>query len=391
MQINRQLIIILVLASLLFSSLAAAFYFYKKNQKVLKNSNELITVYIAKDDIPKGTFLETKHLAKTQIAKQFLLNKPLVKKEILGKYSSETIYKHEIFLKQKLGIKKAKRQKELLEFKHNSYNMSFSLFENPNYTLKRGDYINIISVYGQGSLNKKGKYKNFKVQYIAKKIKVLGFLRDGHIENNTIIKQKIKKIVKKKVIEEEQDVKTNELIVDIQTNTLLSLIKDYNKGNQLWMVKTKESIEEKIIPILSIKKIKKTYKKTYPYILYKGENKITTKSAYINYGDNNKSIKKDFKMLTDYQKICRNIKYNFVLGKANSFYIRDEPSTKSKEKKLLDKNTIIPYLKKHKDWYETCDQKYVHKNVVESISSNEVKVKLGGAKWKQQKNIWKKQ
>jgi hypothetical protein len=381
MQINKQLIIILILASLLFSSLATAFYFYKKNEKVLKSNNELVSVYIAKEDIKKGTFLELKHLAKTQIAKQFLLNKPLVKKEILGKYTNETIYKHEVFLKQKLGIKKAKRQKELLKFKHNSYNMSFSLFQNPNYTLKRGDIINIISVYGKGSRDRKGKYNNFKVQYTVKEVKVLGFLRDGHIENNTITKQKVKKVIKKKVIEEDLDVKADELILDIKTNTLLSLIEDYNKGNQLWMVKTKESIEEKIIPLndVLIKK-KKTYKRVYPYKLYKGENKISTKSAYINYGDEKQSIKKDYKVLTDYKKICKNIKSKFVIGKVNSFYIRDTATTKSKKRKLLNKNTIIPYLKKYKDWYQICDQQYVHKSVVEVISPKEVKSKLGGVR-----------
>lgn len=378
MQVNRQLIIILILASLLFSALAAAFYFYKKNQLALKENNELRTIYIAKDDIKKGTLLEAKHLAKTQIAKQFLLNEPLVKKEILGKYTNETIYKHEIFLKQKLGAKAQTKGKELLKFKYNSYNMDFTLFENPNYSLKQNDTINIISVYGLGKANSKGKYKNYNVDYVVKGVKVLGFLRDGNIENNTITRQKVKKVIKKKIVEQEVDVKSNELIVDIKTDTLLSLIKDYNKGNQLWMVKTKEPRPIiKLIKETKTKKVNKNYKRSYPYNLYRGLNTSITKSALINYENEKESIKKNIKIKVDYTKICASIKDRFIVGKVPSFYIRSEATTKSKRKKLLYKNTIIPYLAKHKDWYLTCDRQYVHKSVVNYISTFKVREKLG--------------
>ena len=67
MQINKQIIMILILASLLFSAIGAAFYFYKEKKEVLKDKNELVTIYIAKDDIKSNTLLDISHLAKTKI------------------------------------------------------------------------------------------------------------------------------------------------------------------------------------------------------------------------------------------------------------------------------------------------------------------------------------
>ena len=112
MQINKQLIAIIILASLLFSAVGAALFFFKKNQQTEKAKSELITVYIAKDDIPRDTLLTVEHLAQTAIAKEYILNTPLTKEEILGKFTNENIYKHEIFLKQKLDTQIAKEEKK---------------------------------------------------------------------------------------------------------------------------------------------------------------------------------------------------------------------------------------------------------------------------------------
>ncbi|MBD3830579.1 MAG: hypothetical protein IE890_08830, partial [Arcobacter sp.] len=186
MQINKQLIVIIILASLLFSALGAAFYFYNKNKKSMDEQNQLVTIYIAKDDIPKDTLLTIEHLAQTNIAKQFILNKPLVKEEIVGKYTNERIYKHEIFLKQKLDTEIKKEQKNLLEFEKSAYNMKFELFKNPNYALQQGEYLNIVSVFPIGEPDNKGRYLDFDVTYVAPNIKVLGFIRDGRYEAKSI-------------------------------------------------------------------------------------------------------------------------------------------------------------------------------------------------------------
>lgn len=419
MQVNKQIIIMLVLASLLFSALGAAFYFYKKNQQAIKSKNELVTVYIAKEDLKRNTLIQESDLAQTKIAKQYILNKPLLKNEIVGKYTREKIYKNEVFLKQKLNTKIQKDRAKILDFTKGSYNMGFKLFENPNYALVQGDLMNIISVYPKGLPDRKGKYEDFEVQYIAQNIKVLGFIRDGHTESLTIVKKKVKKVVKKKVIDEIIDVKADELILDIDPMVLIGLIKDYNKGNQLWMVKTKESIlidslekmskddqikqmaeldatvDNKIIvgdkKVVVSKNgvIQKTVKttpvkpKVYKYKWYSPKATTIKRSAVIDYStsgekDDEGSRKvKSVDIVIDSAKECKKIKDKLVVGVTNSFYIRDEATTKSKVKKLLVKNTVIPYKEDLKYWYLLCDGMYVSKNVVKPITYKDAVKRIG--------------
>lgn len=407
MQLNKQIIIILVLASLLLSSIASAFYFYKKNKSSIQSKNELVTIFIAKEDIKKNTLLTLKHLAQTQIAKQYLLKKPLLKKEIVGKYTKERIFKHEMFIKEKLNTKIEKSRAKVLDYEFSSSNMNFTLFKNPNYSLIQGDLINIISVFPKvESQNERGEYTDYNTQYVAKNIRILGFLRDGFTESQAITKQKVEIKQKKKIIEKIADVKSNELILDIQPQILIRLISDFNKGNQLWMVKTKDSIQVQTIDEMEEqeakklqeevhlvkldtqdmqRKIKKTYKaKVYKYKWYEPKNNVLVKSAIIDYSNNskedkeqNKPKKKSVNIIIDSKKQCLNIKDKFVIGSVNRFFIRDEASIKSKTKRIYEKNTIIPYLEKLDNWYKTCDGLYVSKKVVKEISYEKALQKVG--------------
>ena len=245
MKFNKQIAIILVLVSMLISAIGVAVYFYFEQQKIIESNSKMVTVYVASKNIKRGTQITNDLIKKTQIAKQFILTKPLLKKEILNKYAKESIFKNEFFLKEKLAVKleeKKEEKKTSLDFKYNSYNMSFKLFNNPNYSLKPNDIIKIISVYP----DIKGKKKNeFSVQYVAKNIKVLGFLNDGVPTEKSIVRKKIKKVVKKKQVEQIVSIKSEEIILDIDQKVLISLINDYNKGKQLWMVKSKFEEEKK--------------------------------------------------------------------------------------------------------------------------------------------------
>ena len=389
MQVNKQIIIILVLASLLFSALGAAFYFYKKNKEVLKSKNELVTIYVAIADIKPNTLIDASHLGKTKIAKQYILNKPLLKKEILGKYTNETIYKNEVFLKQKLNTKIEKAKAKILDFKNSSYNMKFELFQNPNISLLQGDFINIISVYPKkGQKVKNGEYTEYDVRYVASKVKVLGFLRDGRPESETITKHNVEVIEKKKLVKKTKEIKANELILDIEANVLLNLIKNYSIGNQLWMVKTKETIEinpikeiilqDEIKPKAIVKKVYKPVK--YKYTWYKANKSTIQKSAVIDYSSDKNKEKtktKSVNVLVNKSDICTKIKDKLVVGIKDSFYIRDEASTKSQFKTLNKKNTIIPYVLELPLWFKTCDGLFVSKSVVKKISYSTALSKVG--------------
>lgn len=401
MQINKQLIAIIILASLLFSAVGAALFFFKKNQQTQKAKNELVTIYIAKDDIPKDTLLTIENLAQTTIAKEYVLNTPLTKEEIIGKYTNEKIYKHEIFLKQKLDTQIVKEEKKILDFKKSSYNMKFEIFKNPNYALAQGEYINIISVYPEGTSDNKGRFENFAVEYVANNLKVLGFIRNGKHESLTITKQPVKKVVDKKTVEEIEEVKSDEVILDIDLDVLLKLTENYNKGNQLWMVKiaydetkdnnpeqTKEEIKNEIKTMASNSQVVSTPKENssveqaikYKYRLYSSDVTVLTQSAAIDYANDvnkEKSKIKNVEIAVDTNKICSQIKDKFIVGNANSFFIRSTPSKDSQDKSLLYRNIIIPYTEKQEEWYKTCDGRYVHQSVVNEVDLSFIKSKLG--------------
>jgi len=397
MQINKQLIAIIILASLLISAIAASFFFYKKNLQVQKDKNELVTIYIAKDDIPRDTLLSIENLSQTKIEKQYILNPPLVKEEIIGKFTNEKIYKHEIFLKQKLDTAIKKEEGKIIDFEKTAYNMKFELFKNPDYSIKQGEYINIISVFPLNDTDNKGRYLDFDVQYVASNIKVLGFIRDGRPEATTITKQKIEKIENKQPVEKVVEVKSDELIIDIDLDILLELIKNYNKGTQIWMVKTKfknentgdnlvtNNMKEELKAQISDKKeeiveIKPIIPLKYQYKLYQTKNTIITKNAIIEYGNDKekeKSITKNIDMVVDSNKACSQIKDKFIVGLPNGFFLRATPSKTSDEKVMLNKNIIIPFINKEGDWYRTCDEQYVHISVVKEVDSTFVKEKLG--------------
>lgn len=403
MQINKQMIAIIILASLLFSAIGAALFFFKKNQQTLKAKSELITIFIAKENIPKDTLLNIEHLAQTTIAKEYLLNPPLVKEEIIGKFTNENIYKHEIFLKQKLDTQIAKEEKKILDFIKSSYNMKFELFKNPNYALVQGEYINIISVYPEGFPDNKGRYPDFAVEYIANNIKVLGFIRDGRHESSSITKQTVKKVIDKKSVEVIEEVKSDEVILDIDLDVLLKLTENYNKGNQLWMVKTaydetkeKELEQNNILENSNSEnnidsntkiqtptpKISSTVENAikHKYRLYSSDITVLTQSAVIDYANDlnkEKSKIKNVEIAVDSNKICSEIKDRFIVGTASSFYIRSSPSKDSENKSLLYRNIIIPYVEKQEEWYKTCDGRYVHQSVVNEVDLSFIESKLG--------------
>lgn len=388
MKFNKQLAVILVLLSMLLSAIAVSVYFYNQNQKVLKSKKQLVTIYVAKNNIKKDTLISAKHIKQTTIARQYILTKPLLKKEIINKYSKETIYKNEAFLKEKLSTKIEKViSKKTFEYKYNSYNMALKLFQNPNFSLQPDDIIKIISVYPK---EKEDGTNDFSVQYVAKNIRVLGFLRDGYTSDKSIIKKKIKRLVKKKQVEEIIDIKADEIVLDVKQDILLSLINDYNKGKQLWMVKSKIEEVAKIDIKEEKKKIKNLYKykkkktavkrkytpRSYPIKWYQPKNTVSTKTATISYADNDDlSQTKNAKITSNFNKQCVK-KDKLLIVVSNKTNLRNNPSIRAKVHKTIYKNYILAYTnisKINNNWYVICDGSYINSEDVMVLTYEEYK------------------
>jgi len=386
MKFNKQLAMILILLSMLLSAVAVSVYFYNQNQEVLAKKSQLVTIFIANKDIKKDTKITEEHIKQTTIARQYVLTNPLLKNEILNKYAKEAIYKNEVFLKEKLAPKIVEKIVEkTLEYKYNSYNMALDLFQNPNFSLKPDDIIKIISVYPKNEDK-----NNFVVQYIAKNIRVVGFLRDGYETSKSIEKKKINRLVNKKQVEEIIDFKADEIVLDVKQEVLLSLINNYNKGKQLWMVKSKieedtkenEKQEKKKIKELfkdsKPKKLaKKVYKpRSYPIKWYKPKTSVSTKTATISYANDKKlnEVKKA-KITSSFNKECSNTK-NLLIVVSNRTSLRKNPSKRAKIHKTVYKNYILSYTSASKintNWYVICDGSYINSEDVMQISYDEYK------------------
>ena len=372
MKFNKQIAIILVLVSMLISAIGVAVYFYFEQQKTIESNSKMVTVYVANKNIKRGTLITKDLIKKTEIAKQFILTKPLLRNEIINKYAKESIFKNEFFLKEKLAVKleeEKKKKEKKIDFKYNSYNISLKLFSNPNYSLEPNDIIKIISVYPSDA--QKGNNK-FSVQYVAKNIKVLGFLNDGIPTENSIVRKKIKKVMNKKQVEQIVSIKSEEIILDIDQKVLISLINDYNKGKQLWMVKSKFEEDKKKVVKNTPKKIYTP--KYYPIKWYIPKNISSLKTATISYS-NDKKIKqvKKAKIISDFSKECSK-KDNLLLMTSKKVNLREHPSIRSKIKNTIFKNYVIPYINRSKingNWYMVCDGSYINQKDVKEISYSE--------------------
>lgn len=350
MKFNKQIAIILVLVSLLLSALGGAYYYYMLNEKSILQNNQVRVVYVASQDILKNTKIEKSHLKKMKVAKKYVFTTPLLDKEIIGKYAGENIYKNDLFRKEKIKVRLEDELNTTVveDFKLNSYNMNFKMFQNPNYSIQKGDTINIVSVYP--AVQTKFTKSPNAVQYVARQIHVLGFLSNGKESSQAINKITITKTVKKKKVTQEIEKKADEILIDIDSKVLLSLIDDYNRGNQLWMVKThkkKKIVKKEPIakPIVKKKtKGKKRYsKRVYKTKLYKPEPRYKKVNASIYYADDKQASVVKNKVLM-INKPCN--KTHHLLGVAKTIHLRSGPSYKYKIKKLLYRNYIIPFYKK---------------------------------------------
>lgn len=394
MRFNKQIAVILVLSSLLISAIGAALFLYYENENTKKENAQQLTVYIAKKDIKKHALVKESDVVKTVIAKRYLLSKPLLKKEIVNKFAKSSIYKNEMFRKEKLASKIGETEAKILPFKFNSYNASFKLFENPNYSLLKGDILNIVSVYPK---SKDKKNMNYNVKYVAKQINVLGFLEKGKVVEKGFrkIKKKVKSKSKKNTKPKYELVKVfaNEVVLDISDKTILSMIDDYNKGKQLWMVKTNQVIvapkkEMKptiIVSKTNVKIVKKTAKKrakrVYPYKMYIPKNVTQTRTAIIEYEDSSiPEVLQQAVIKTDLQKQCME-QNNVLIGISRKVYLRSIPQLNGRIKKIVYRNYILPYKRKvDANWYEICDGKFVHKNEAMKIDYKEAQGLLHGSK-----------
>ncbi|MCK9162289.1 MAG: SAF domain-containing protein [Arcobacteraceae bacterium] len=382
MKLNKQIIIILVLGALLLSAVGSAYYFYMQNTKALATMSQKVKVFVLNKDVQAGHQILDEDLKVHTMTRSELLYTPLSEKEIVGKFTLVDMYTNEAIIKEKITSVFLEKKVEIKHsYKNNSYNMAYKLFENPNYTLQIGDIINIISIYPD---QRAEETNAFSVQYVDKNIEVLGFVYDGVMVPTAISKQTITQVIDKKRVETELDAKADEILLDIEDEVLLRLIEDYNKGRQLWMVQTRlkekapsdGEIESVVADSSSddgkgTHKIKKLFQPAieYKYRWYVPINKTGKKIATIEYSNEEDSQVESIDIEADYTQNCQN-KETLIVTKGK-VYLRIAPDAQSQAKTILGQKAIIPYSHKIGEWYQTCDDLYIHDGYVEELSYEE--------------------
>ena len=401
MQLDKKLVAILVLSSLLMSAIGGGWYLYLQNKKIIQKSTALKVVFVAAHTIPKDQKIEKKDLKAVETSSKYILTPPLLEKEIVGKYAKVEILENDTFRKEKLAVNIVEEEATLLPFVHTSYNIAFKLFSNPNFSLKKGDHITIISVYPKENSKQNMDYA---VQNIASRIKILGFLEKGKEVGTPFRKEKRHLVDKKgKKLEETEDVIVfaDEMILDIEEKTLIRVIDDYNKGRQLWMVKVEGAgraatnhqegeIKEIAIPKISKeeiplgKKIEKSksiaptnIQKTVQW--YQPKSTIEVEAPRIMYADNTKVEQSGVMNLVRNDTSRCKEKGRLLIAKSSRVVLRLSPTPNGKQHDFVRSNTIIPYAQKIRDdWYEVCDGSYVNGGDVVETTLDQVEKNTNG-------------
>jgi len=255
---KKDKIIIVALSSLILFSSSLALMMYLKQNKVVQTKEPQVVVYVAKNEIKKGTLVKSDNIQKRVFPKSNVSFLPLMPEEIIGKYTKVDFLAGEPYRAEKLTLKKQFQKENSIVFSgensnstsmsiaNDSVSLSLGLFKNIDYSLKRGDYIDIVSV-------KEDKKKSFKTTYVALHVKVLSFSKEGDTQPSY---QSFRGTKDKK-----QRVISDTIVLDMPPRDIKNLLVAYyssqefnakrvhsskNNIGHLWMIKTKEKVDSKM-------------------------------------------------------------------------------------------------------------------------------------------------
>lgn len=136
----------LILISFIFALLASATVFvYLQSLKEPQDEIEKITVLVASETIPPRTIIEKNMIEEIEVTESSIfanfINKP---SDILGKYTKETIFQNEGFIKNKLINEVEEELSIRIEGNHRAISINVSGGSGVSDLIKCGDFVDII-------------------------------------------------------------------------------------------------------------------------------------------------------------------------------------------------------------------------------------------------------
>jgi hypothetical protein len=252
-----------IMVGLVLFSSSVTLLLYLRQGKSKASTEQNIEVYVAAKDLKKGDMLDAKSITKAKLPKSYINFTPLTDSEIVSRYANVAIYKGEPIRAQKISATKClKTQKPVQMVKktatqvvthkvqqvtEDTLSVSLSVFKNKDTLLKKGDYVDIVSVIPTSSKNKAN---SFNTKYIALHVKINNFISNGKATSTPITYNAKKQMIRADTVVllmSPKDIK-NFLAIYYKTQALNSnrVYNTSNYGGQLWMVKTPKQIDQKL-------------------------------------------------------------------------------------------------------------------------------------------------
>lgn len=235
----------ILLTLVLFSSSAALLMFMKQDSSAM-SSKESVRVYMASKALDGSKPISAEDISEIHMPKAELRFTPLSSSEIVGMYVQSDMLQGELFRAEKLALTQkalqtqptqiAKESEEvLIESIQDTLVLNLTLFQNMDTTLKAGDFIDIVSIM---PTQEKNKEYEFKPQYIALHIPVVGINYETQIQNEKDKKAAAISVAKSIVVGmKPEEIKSFlDLYYTAQNINAQRYYNEQNRGH-LWMVK----------------------------------------------------------------------------------------------------------------------------------------------------------
>jgi hypothetical protein len=262
MRDKKTKILVGILLSLIVFTSSVAFLMYTKQSAISKNLEENVEVYVTAKDIKKGDMIGAKDMQLAHLPKSYVGVQALTQEEIIGHYAAVDMFKNEPLRAEKLSLQmsqneaslvvaavsennaSADKEVQLAEIDSDTLPLPMDLFQNIDASLKKGDFIDIVSV-----VPKKGEANEyeFSTRYVALHVQIASIVFPFTPPQDEKSKVKPVMIPGGLVLRmEPKEIKNFlKLYYTVQNINNNRVYNDQNKGH-LWMIKCSDASDAEI-------------------------------------------------------------------------------------------------------------------------------------------------
>lgn len=261
MRDKKTKILVGILLSLIVFTSSVAFLMYTKQSRISENLEENVAVYVSAKDIKKGEMIGAENMLLAHLPKSYVGAQALTQEEIMGRYAVTDMLKNEPMRMEKLSLQKPQEElqvaavaidtnttesyaEEMQTAQSDTLPIAMDLFQNIDASLKKGDYIDIVSVMPTKGAN--NEYE-FATRYIALHVRI-GSIVFPYTEAQDE-KSKVKPVSvpgSLVLLMEPKEIKNFlKLYYTVQNINNNRVYNEQNKGH-LWMIKCSENSDEEM-------------------------------------------------------------------------------------------------------------------------------------------------